>query len=261
MMNVGERMLRHYAVILGRRREHRTNDERKHAVTSAANAVTVLRVMVAAGVLILAAHNDSRMLLVLGLSVSWVGDMLDGHLARTLRCETVLGAQLDGLADRVSALGVVVASAVIAAGSTLSVVAAAVVWLQFGVLDHALSAQFLRYDLWSPDEFHLKDEHAWRLNWAPLAKMASNLSIGLLAVGGPLLWGAIAVAAALSATRAPSGARLLAGAAPRPRAFRPVSGLLRVDGWELGETSVGSDDSAELEQDGDRVPAAVSRRA
>jgi len=48
--------------------------------------------------------------------------------------------------------------------SSIAVATAAVVWLQFGVLDHAMSGQFVRHDLWSPDEFHFVDEHVWWLN-------------------------------------------------------------------------------------------------
>jgi hypothetical protein len=191
--------------------------------------LTATRAVLASSILGLAVYQESRSLLILGLLVSWAGDMVDGHLARAWRCETVLGAQLDGLVDRLTAIWVVVGSVVIAGGSPLAVAAAVAVWLQFGVLDHALSTQFLRRDRWSPDEFHLDDVDAWRLNWSPLAKVMSNVPVGLLALGGIATWGALAGAVLLLMIRTGSSLRLLAGlsvSSPRegtPATRRPLA--------------------------------------
>jgi hypothetical protein len=197
--------------VLSRRREHRSDPDWKHAKWSWANGLTALRAVVAVTILGLSIHDRSRVLLVAGLVASWSGDMFDGHIARACGCETVLGAQIDGLADRLTAMLVVLASIRIADGSFLAVAAGSTVWLQFGVLDHALSAQFLYFGRWSPDEMHLDDEDAWRRNWAPIAKIVSNIPVGLLAFGGFLTWGAMICAAALLALRTSSSLRLLAG--------------------------------------------------
>jgi hypothetical protein len=178
---------------------------------------------VASTILGLAAYDGSRPLLVAGLLASWLGDMIDGHIARCCKCETVLGAQLDGLADRLTALLVIVGSVVISKGSVIAVAAGVSVWLQFGVLDHALSAQFVRYDLWSPDELHLEDPGAWLVNWAPFAKVVSNLPVGLLAIGGIATWWALAGAVALLVIRADSSLRLLAGLKVRASESPPKS--------------------------------------
>jgi phosphatidylglycerophosphate synthase len=200
-----------YAEILRRRREHKSAAHWKHAIWSPANGLTVARTLIAITLLCIAACEGSRPLLIAGLLASWAGDMIDGHVARARGCETLLGAQIDGLADRLTALLVIVGSIVIDHGSAVAIAAGAAVWLQFGVVDHALSAQFLRYGLWSPDEFHLNDPSAWRVNWAPLAKIVSNIPVGLIALAGIATWGALAGATVLLAIRANSSVRLLAG--------------------------------------------------
>lgn len=209
------------AAILSRRREHRSEQRWKCARWSLANGLTAARAVISSSILGLAVYDGSRLLLVLGLLASWVGDMIDGHVARACRCETVLGAQVDGLADRLTAMLVVAGSIRISNGAALAVAGGMTVWLQFGILDHALSAQFLRHDRWSPDEFHLDDEDAWRMNWAPFAKVVSNVPVGLLALGGPAIWGALAGAAVLLVVRTGSSLRLLAGLTARGRDVSP----------------------------------------
>jgi CDP-diacylglycerol---glycerol-3-phosphate 3-phosphatidyltransferase len=206
-----DRRIWRFAEILRRRREHKSAPHWEHRMWSPANGLTALRTVVAITLLAFAAAEGSRRLLVAGLLTSWIGDMIDGHIARTRECETVLGAQIDGLADRLTAILVVVSSSIIDHGGAVAIAAGAAVWLQFGVVDHVLSAQFLRYGLWSPDEFHLQDLSAWRVNWAPFAKILSNIPVGLLALGGQATWGALAGAVVLLAIRANSSLRLLAG--------------------------------------------------
>ncbi|HEX5851983.1 MAG TPA: CDP-alcohol phosphatidyltransferase family protein [Solirubrobacteraceae bacterium] len=243
--------------MLSRRREHRSDPEWKHARWSYANGLTAGRTVIAVSLLGLAIYDSSHHLLVLGLAMSWLGDMVDGHVARAYRCETVLGAQVDGLADRLTAMLVVIGSIGVAHGSTLAVAAGLTVWLQFGVLDHALSAQFLRFDRWSPDEFHLDDEDAWRMNWAPLAKIVSNIPVGLLAFGGVATWGALAGAAMLFVVRSSGSLRLLAGLTQRAPEVTP-----RQDSFATGSTTRARWEAEphvtiEHNRDEARVPASV----
>ena len=130
-------------------------------------------------------------------------DFLDGFIARSKNSETVFGAQLDGLADRMAAV-LLIAGVCSMRGDPVTWVAAGAVWLQFGVLDQLLTSQFLRFGLWSPDHFYAVDEHVWRLNWSALGKFASNLPIALLALGGAATWFACALALVLVVLRLPS---------------------------------------------------------
>lgn len=187
--------------LLVQRRVHRSPPRAKEALDSWANALTLTRAAVVTAVLVLAILEDSRGLLLMGLIASWIGDICDGGLARRAGRETVIGAQLDGFADRLTAVFVIAGALVLADGWTIALVAAAVAWVQFGVLDHLLSVQFLRFDLWSADEFHRVDDRVWLVNWSPIAKMASGVPLLLLALGGAFAWPASVLALMLVVLR------------------------------------------------------------
>src|ERR687889_1819853 len=75
-------------------------DER---VMTAATGVTAVRTVAAVALAGVAAHEHSVAWLVASLLVYWVGDVLDGWVARRLGCETRIGAVLDILSDRLCA--------------------------------------------------------------------------------------------------------------------------------------------------------------
>jgi hypothetical protein len=188
--------------LLLHQRHHCSDPAVKEKVATLPNAITCFRGLVVASLLALAATRSSRELLILGLIVSWAGDLVDGYVARHWKRETVLGAQLDYNVDRLVATGAVVAVAVIDRGSAISVVAATIVWLQYGVFDQILCAQFLRFGLWTPDEFWLRDRTTWTLNWSPIAKLAGHVPLFLLVIGGFLVVPSAVVAVLLVSTRA-----------------------------------------------------------
>jgi phosphatidylglycerophosphate synthase len=191
------------------RRERRADDSLRNRVLTRANGLTLVRAAISSAILAVAISRHSRELLLLGLGCSMVLDFADGALARALERETVLGAQLDGLADRLTT--VLVSVGVVSMDPSAGTIAAVVaVWLQFGLLDFILTFQFLAFpDLWSPDHFHEamgkrrepRAERVWRLNWSAAAKLASNLSTVLLAAGA--WWAAIGLSALLIAMRVP----------------------------------------------------------
>lgn len=186
------------------RRWRTAHDEIREKFATAANGVTVLRAAVAGALLVSATITQSYGLLLAGLATSMFFDFADGQIARRGKpSTTVLGAQLDGLADRLAVF--LVALGVISMNHEPStVLAAGAVWLQFGILDHYLASQFLRFGLWSPDHFYCIDEGVWRRNWSPAAKLASNLPVLLLALGSSSTWGALALSSFLISTRIPS---------------------------------------------------------
>jgi CDP-diacylglycerol--glycerol-3-phosphate 3-phosphatidyltransferase len=199
---------------LGRvgRRTHRSPDASKEASWSAANNVTALRCLLGAGLLAVAALQASWPLLVVALALCWLGDVADGLVARGLRCESVLGAQFDSYADRLVVASALVASIAVYHGATALCVGATATWLQFGCVDQFMSSQFLRFDLWTSDELHLVNAALWRLNFAPIAKIVSNVPTALVMVGGAAAWVAAALALTLVAVRISSFALSTAGA-------------------------------------------------
>jgi phosphatidylglycerophosphate synthase len=183
------------------RRVHRTAARYKHLPWTSANGVTVARFVLTTPVLLLAVIEQSRPLMLVGLLASWGLDIADGFLARHRGRETVIGAQLDILADRMTAIWVGLGVVVLGNASALAVSASALVLVQLCFLDQLLASQFLFFRRWSPDEFHLEDRGVWRLNWAPAAKMLGNLPLGFLALGGSFLWAALALTAFLVVVR------------------------------------------------------------
>jgi CDP-alcohol phosphatidyltransferase len=187
--------------LLFARRVHRTPYEVRDQILTSANVLTVARALLTSAIMLTAIAIRSPVLLVGGLLLSWLLDIADGHLARRNECESVLGAQLDILADRAVATWAVLGVVVLEQASPLSVCAAAAVWVQLSFFDQLLAGQFLRFGLWTPDEFHLTEPRIWQLNWAPAAKIVDNLPLALLVLRGPFLWAALALALILATIR------------------------------------------------------------
>jgi phosphatidylglycerophosphate synthase len=206
------------------RRTRKADETLREQILTGANVLTAARAIISTTVLIIAVINHSHALLLFGLAFSMFFDFVDGQIARAREGETILGAQLDGIADRIAA-ALVAVGVVALNGDARSVVAATVVWIQFGVVDQLLTSQFLRFGLWSPDHFFQLDppwgEKVWRWNWSAGAKMASNLPIALLAL--ELWWLAAATAFILVVLRLPGYLAIQALARRIPPATVPLS--------------------------------------
>jgi phosphatidylglycerophosphate synthase len=181
-------------------RHRKAKDNRRERVITLATGLTVGRAILTSGGFVVAIASNSHEWLLITLGVSMMLDLLDGLAARTLQWETVTGAQLDSLADRVAALFVAI-GVVSLHGDAVTVAVVAVVWLQYGVVDQLMSNYFLRFGLWSPDHFHVIDKQIWAYNWSPRAKLASTAPIALLAIGAWCVWPALAISLVLIAIR------------------------------------------------------------
>jgi len=173
-------------------------------VATPANAVTLVRTVAAVGIGVWALVEASLPLVAAGYAVYWVGDILDGAVARWLRQETRQGAVFDVVSDR-ACTGVLAAGFV--AVRPQAAVPLGVFLVQFMVLDCLLTLSFLRWPIVSPNYFWVVDRTVWRLNWSPPAKAANTagviatvacgqytLALGLaLAVVAVKLWSAAAV--------------------------------------------------------------------
>ncbi len=137
-------------------RESRTRDGPPENLCTAANAVTLLRLVVSTILFAASAFLHDPTLNLAGLAVYWVGDVADGYLARRLNQETLFGAQWDILADRLSVaffyLNYLVLYPHLAPAIVLFLV-------QFMVVDHYLSNQYLRWPIMSPNYFYHVDQH------------------------------------------------------------------------------------------------------
>ncbi len=159
---------------------------------SEANLVTLLRLAGSLVFFILAAVRGDPTANFIGLGIHWLGDVLDGALARKARQETVLGAEIDIIADRVEILFFYVNFLHFHPGVA---VAAAVYVLDFAFVDFYLSNQFLKFDLISPNYFGRVDRRVFLLNFSPGGKFVNSTVVTLLLIFLPA-WQAAAAALA-----------------------------------------------------------------
>lgn len=218
-----------------------------------ATQLTLARAILSTATLLLAIALGSRELLLGGLAFSMLLDVLDGAIARARQAETVLGAQLDGVADRLAA-AVTLAGAVYIDPSTTAAVAAATVWVQYGFVEQLLNVQFLRFGLWSPDHFYVVSPWAWRLNWSAIAKIASGLPVALIALG--LWWPGLGIALALICVRVPSYSLIATAARNMPEQYpRDGGGRQPPTPLPLSEQATGAATGSSSERDRQRIAA------
>ncbi|MGA2361782.1 MAG: CDP-alcohol phosphatidyltransferase family protein [Candidatus Aminicenantales bacterium] len=156
------------------------------------NVITLIRLSACLVFFALAAAGHRELYNYVGLAVHWAGDTLDGWLARTLRQETVLGAEIDIIADRVEILFFFINFVHFHPVLALPVV---VYILDFAFVDLYLSYQFVKYDIISINYFDRVDRRVYALNFSPPAKIANSTPVTLTLIFLPKLWVAALVMA------------------------------------------------------------------
>jgi CDP-diacylglycerol--glycerol-3-phosphate 3-phosphatidyltransferase len=68
------------------------------------NLLTLLRLVLSLSFFILAIIKTSPTYNFIGLGIHWLGDVVDGFYARKFKQETIIGAEIDIIADRVETL-------------------------------------------------------------------------------------------------------------------------------------------------------------
>lgn len=174
------------------------------------NRITLVRTIVAMAVAVAAYRIGTPVWLVVGYAVYWLGDSLDGGVARYRKQETVSGAVFDIVCDRACAF--FLAGAFLAAYPDV-LGPLAIFLFQFGVLDTMLSLSFL---LWpgciSPNYFYRVDGRIWRWNWSHPAKgMNTGAVVVSLVIGHHfgLMWLAYVVALGILVVKLASLTRLI----------------------------------------------------
>jgi CDP-diacylglycerol--glycerol-3-phosphate 3-phosphatidyltransferase len=179
-----------------------------------ANLITATRLLAGIAVFSFAAVERNEALNFIGLVVYWALDMLDGYLARRLDQETRIGAQLDILADRILVAFFYLNYATL---HPQLIVPIAMFLIQFMVIDHFLSNQFLRWPIKSPNYFYKVDQLLWKWNWSPAGKVLNSaLVTGVLVVTDSAMISTVVCGATL-ALKAWSTSRLYHLAAPEAR--------------------------------------------
>lgn len=189
-----------------------TDPEAERFGTSA-TAVTAVRTILAVVLAGLAAERASLALLVASLAVYWVGDSLDGFVARIRGCETRIGAVLDILCDRFCSaafyLGLVWLHSEFAVPVFLYLA-------EFMVLDCFLSMAFLAWPVRSPNYFYVVDRQLWLWNWSKPGKALNSALFAVLLLVTGWVWLASLIACGLLVLKAASLARLARIGLPVP---------------------------------------------
>jgi CDP-diacylglycerol---glycerol-3-phosphate 3-phosphatidyltransferase len=171
-----------------------------------ANVVTAIRVAAAFVAYAVAWQSGLLRWALLGLLIYWVGDLLDGWLARVLRQETLFGAQMDILADRIL---VILFYAIYIVHRPGKMVAGLLFLFEFAVLDTYLSNQFIRWPVLSPNYFYMVDRQTWRWLWSMPAKAFNCGLVTLLLIGLPWQWPALIATLVLIGIRIKFSHRML----------------------------------------------------
>lgn len=159
---------------------------------SIANYVTLLRLITSLIFFILAAIKMSPTLNFIGFGIHWIVDFLDGLLARKLKQETILGAEMDIIADRVEIMFFYVNFLFFNPTLYLPI---ALYIIDYAFIDFYLSYQFIKYDIISPNYFYKVNRMVYLLNYSPGGKFANSSLVVLMLIFLPKLYLFVAVIA------------------------------------------------------------------
>jgi CDP-diacylglycerol--glycerol-3-phosphate 3-phosphatidyltransferase len=169
-------------------------DPAQERLGTSANLVTAVRTVLAVVLAAMAAERGSVALLVASLAVYWVGDALDGFVARVRGCETRIGAVLDILCDRFCAASFYVGLVWLRPELALPVF---VYLAEFMVVDCLLSLAFLAWPLRSPNYFYVVDRPLWLWNWSKPGKALNSSAFAVLLLITGSVWLGVLIAGGL----------------------------------------------------------------
>ena len=180
-------------------------DPAKERVGTSATLITGIRTVAAVVLAALAARQGSQSLLVAALVVYWVGDSLDGFVARIRGCETRIGAVLDILCDRFCAAAFYVGLVWLHHDFALPVF---IYLAEFMAIDCFLSLAFLAWPIRSPNYFYVVDRPLWKWNWSKPGKAVNSSMFAVLLLVTGWVWLGVVIATALLALKCASLVRL-----------------------------------------------------
>jgi len=190
-------------------------DPAKERLGTAANVVTLVRTIAAVVIAGVAVREDSLTLLVVSLVVYWVGDMLDGFVARVLGCETRIGAVMDIFSDRFCAASFYIGLAWLNPDFVLPIF---IYLAEFMVIDCFLSIAFLAWPIRSPNYFYVVDRTLWLWNWSKPGKAVNSSMFAVILLVTEMAWLGVVIATALLILKSVSLVRLARLGLPIPSA-------------------------------------------
>ncbi|MCD6165771.1 CDP-alcohol phosphatidyltransferase family protein [bacterium] len=146
---------------------------------SVPNIITVLRLSCSLVFFVLAITQMNPTYNFIGFGIHWLGDFIDGFYARKFKQETILGAEIDIIADRVEILFFYVNFLYFRPYLFLPVV---LYLIDYTFIDFYLSYQFIKYDIISPNYFYKVDKLVYLLNYSPGGKFCNSSIVTLLLI-------------------------------------------------------------------------------
>ena len=189
------------------------SDPAQERIGTSATVITFVRTIISVVLAGVAAQQESLTLLVVALVVYWVGDSLDGFVARIRGCETRIGAVLDILCDRFCAASFYLGLVWLQPELTLPVF---LYLAEFMVIDCFLSIAFLAWPVRSPNYFYVIDRPIWAWNWSKPAKAVNSSLFAVLLLLTGAVWLGVAIACALLVLKTASLVRLARIGLPVP---------------------------------------------
>ena len=181
-----------------------THPEQERVGTSA-TVITAVRTVASVVLAAVAAHQESLTLLVVALVVYWVGDSLDGFVARIRGCETRIWAVLDILSDRFCAAAFYIGLVWLQPEFAIPVF---IYLAEFMVVDCFLSLAFLAWPVRSPNYFYVIDRPLWLWNWSKPGKAVNSSLFAVLLLVTGWVWLGAAIATGLLVLKCASLVRL-----------------------------------------------------
>jgi len=154
------------------------------SIYSESNIITLARLALSLTFFILAILKMNPTYNFIGLGIHWFGDVLDGMYARRFRQETILGAEIDIIADRVETLFFYINFLFFRPYLFIPV---AIYLIDFAFVDFYLSYQFVKFDIISPNYFYKVDRTVYLLNYCPFAKFCNSTVVTLILIFLPNL--------------------------------------------------------------------------
>jgi hypothetical protein len=159
---------------------------------SEANIFTLIRLISSISCFMLAILDKNIRYLYLGFVIHWIGDFIDGFIARKFKQETIIGAEIDLIADR---LEIILFYAIFLYFRPYLFLAASLYLIDYAFIDFFLGYQFNKFGIISPNYFYKVDRRVHLLNFSPGGKFLNSSVVTLMLIFMPNLHITIAIIA------------------------------------------------------------------
>ncbi len=146
---------------------------------SEANIITCLRLIGSLCCFVVAAVTSNYTLNIIGFLIHWIGDYIDGWYARRLKQETVFGAEIDLIADRLELIFFYVNFLHFRPYLYLPIV---LYLIDYAFVDFYLSYQFNKFGIISPNYFFKVNQTVYFFNYSPGGKFVNSSVISILLI-------------------------------------------------------------------------------